>query len=104
MMGDYIERQMAIDAIGKAMPEPSTPDFKGVRDYEAHIACEAFSDAAMIIKNISPAKVRPVVHGKWEYNEFGCYCSACHEYALNDEHGPHKTSYCPECGADMMEE
>lgn len=45
--------------------------------------------------------VRPVVRGKWKKigkNSFIFVCSAC------DKTFPYKTSFCPNCGADMREE
>lgn len=91
MMGDYVDRKVVFDAI---------------QDTLIDTECQEFVQRLVDEKldTIPSADVRPVVHGKWEYEEYGCYCSICHEYALEDEYGPHKTSYCPECGADMMEE
>ena len=59
------------------------------------------------IKAIPAADVAPVVHGRWEVDEFGHFCSACREYAEEIERGedlqlaPMLTPYCPNCGAKM---
>ena len=59
------------------------------------------------INSIPAADVAPVVHGRWEVDEFGHFCSACREYAEEIERGedlqlaPMLTPYCPNCGAKM---
>lgn len=39
----------------------------------------------------------PVVHGRWDIDEFGVFCTECKEYAIENE----RTDYCPNCGAKM---
>lgn len=60
------------------------------------------ADIESIISEIPAASVREDVRARWEYDEFGCYCTACHEYAVDVDGVPHKTEYCPECGARMI--
>ena len=49
-----------------------------------------------------------VVHGRWEVDEFGHYCTACREYGPEIEGDAeivdllkYGTPYCPNCGAKM---
>lgn len=48
-MSDTISRAAAIDAIGKAIPQLTTPDGCGEFDHEIQIADEAFLDCMKII-------------------------------------------------------
>lgn len=102
-MADHIERQAVLDAIGKAIPNPSTPDFKGAKDYEAHIACEAFADAAMIVEELPAANVREDVHGEWEPGN--PVCPVCGESKFKgldaDIWADWQPPFCPNCGARM---
>lgn len=55
------------------------------------------------IEDFKPAEVRPVVRGRWVYEEpnsansfKGCYwCDQCHQPVY------YKKNFCPDCGADM---
>lgn len=53
---DVISRQDAIDAVGKAMPQLTTPDGCGEFDHEIQIAAEAFSDCMKIINDLPSAQ------------------------------------------------
>ena len=49
---------------------------------------------------IHAADVRPVVHGKWKFDDFDgdgfdYQCSACEQYSRSNY------DFCPHCGADM---
>ena len=55
----------------------------------------------------------PVVHGRWITNKYGeTVCSECDKNALqvltgclvNRHFEPHKSKFCPNCGARMDEE
>lgn len=47
-------------------------------------------------------EARPVVHGRWENNEYGLQCSKCRCDSLyNGFNHPAKSTFCPNCGADM---
>lgn len=97
-MDDYISRQATIQAFENA-------DKDIIADYGERYGCECgFSTETVnqTINNTPSADVKPVVYARWEYDEFGCYCSGCHEYAVEVYGEPHKTSYCPECGAEMI--
>lgn len=62
-------------------------------------------NAAMALQEYESGEYEKVVHAHWEFDEFGCYCTNCHEYADEDNDGVCKqSSYCPECGAKMDEE
>lgn len=65
-----------------------------------------------IIKEIPPADVVPVVHGRWIKNDgrSGWHCSCCgkddlyaYPYTENNEREL-QDFYCPNCGAKMDEE
>lgn len=104
-MADYIERKAVLDAIGKAMPSQSTPDFKGVKDYEAHIACEAFADAATIVEKLPAANVREDVQGEWvlentREKSYMRVCSVCKRTAYCCT-PVFSYCFCPNCGARM---
>ena len=58
------------------------------------------------IAEIPEADVSRVVHGRWEVDEFGHFCTVCREYTEEVENGegqldPLITPYCPNCGARM---
>ena len=85
-MAECIEREAVFSAIWKTSSEH-----------------DVFFPAIILdaIKSIPAADVRPVARGKWRgIGKTGriFVCSAC------DKTFPYKTSYCPNCGADMREE
>jgi hypothetical protein len=44
----------------------------------------------------------PVVHGRWEHNEYGLQCSKCACDSLyNGFNHPVRSAFCPNCGAVM---
>lgn len=46
--------------------------------------------------------VYTVIHGKWQIDEFGNFCSNCKEYVESTaEDKKMNTNYCPNCGAKM---
>ena len=89
-MAEYIEREAAIDAC-----------FDGWNN-NAH-------DCADNIRSIPAADVRPVVRGKWEWNDNNgyYYCGNCKAASpREDQDGEYIDcpNFCPNCGADMREE
>ncbi len=81
-MAEYIDKWQAVANLMDA----------GLRDTAAAVDAIQFMPAA---------DVRPVVRGKWRgIGKTGriFVCPAC------DKTFPYKTSYCPNCGADMREE
>jgi hypothetical protein len=124
---DLISRQAAIDAVGKAMPQLTTPDGCGEFDHEIQIADEAFSDCMKIINDLPSAQPftaeqiqtmqelesaqvekayelgkadRPT--GRWHIEPgIGCFCSKCSFDIGNDLDFMEYVHYCPKCGADM---
>lgn len=86
-MSDYINREEAIEKLKKIM------SFKDAVYLDGIIS---------ILESVPTAHVREDVQGEWKYDEFGCYCTACNEYAVEVDEEPRKTSYCPECGARMV--
>lgn len=80
-MADYIEREVALGIVKRTSGDYAT----------------AFSE----ISRLPASNVRKDVQGEWRYDEFGCYCTICYEYAVEIDNIPRKTVYCPECGARM---
>lgn len=94
-MSDLISRQAAIDAI---TDECIVNNMDSVRDTELHRCKRA---THRILANLP--SVDPVKHGEWVWqdspvfgNPYGSYmCPLCQNTM------PHKTNYCPNCGAKM---
>lgn len=85
-MAEYIERGRLKEAI--------SADCQHLFSFDT-----SFYDMVMIDIDEVPAEdVAPVVHGRWEVDEFGRCCSACKEY-IPDDFAP--SEYCPNCGAKM---
>lgn len=83
-MGDYIEKQEAIDAAKHAWAKGLEP--------------------TQYIEQILAANVRPVVRGRWKYfcKQNKAVCTVCSfERDLDQNFG--KAIACPNCGADMRE-
>lgn len=72
-MADLIDRQEALDAMAKAMPNLTTPDGSGEFDRDIHIADEAFVDCMQIINELPSAQPAwiPCSERMPEY-PFGC--------------------------------
>lgn len=94
MATEYISRE--------AMHRANRCEWDGVcGDYDGH---QIFIDNENMIDSIPVADVRPVIRGKWEWNEhYGLYeCSNCHNSFVDEEWVKEgKWQYCPSCGADM---
>lgn len=91
-MSEYIERQLAENELGKAMPRLETPDGRGERDYEIEIAQAAFVDAIGVIQRLPAADVAPVVRGHWEVEkEDWGFCEAI---GRNHVHRKFRCSVC----------
>ena len=106
--GDYISREAAIEAMYK--------------DAEAHPGHTFWTSQYEALRNIPAADVRPVVRGKWEDVEVtyvadkttlpferisSMRCNQCNRYHTEIYYYGNPTEmahYCPNCGADMMEE
>lgn len=43
---------------------------------------------------------KPVVHAKWDVDEYGWFCTNCHEY-LKEYEEKFLYKFCPNCGARM---
>lgn len=81
-------------------------------DFAQHIADKELSadDAGTVqwvLSHTPTFRQGPVIYAKWETDEFGCFCSACKEYAEEIEGEdaqlvPLRTPYCPQCGAKMI--
>lgn len=113
-MSDLISRQAAIDALRKALYayEDKTEkqfiesDELDINDWIQHrIFVQNMSDIdRQTIQNLPTIEAEPIKHGRWIYddeaypggNPYGHYnCDQCGESV------PHKTIYCPNCGARM---
>lgn len=86
-MAEYIEKQVAIDALHEAY-EARNPTQNAIMD-----------KATMVIFRLPPADVRPVVRGRWEISCDGWYpyCPVCKE----EPPGRTMTPFCPMCDADL---
>ncbi len=101
MSAEYIEREAAIDTVGKWL-------FSVFGMKETDRAATVFKK----LRSIPSAEVRPVVRGKWidrddDYHGWNMWaCSACGEEFVLTEGTPDMNDYhfCPNCGADMREE
>lgn len=90
-MDEYIERELAIEALSRGE------------------GCGNVCRRA--IERILSADVAPVRHGRWisltECSNAGVYCSICHkkvykeDYAWCNRKNKVRSSYCPNCGAKM---
>lgn len=92
-MADYIDREAAM------------PDLfcEGVSCQDCPFLIHSINGGCRIadyIKAIPSADVKPVVHGKWIYNEHTCReeCSVCGIRNISAFR-----NFCPNCGADMRE-
>ena len=104
-MSDLIDRQTAIEAIAKMMPQSFTPDGSHPADKEIFIAQEAFADCIKTIE-ILPSAQPERIKGHWIEHDDGlvaCECSVCHEKYNLYEEDVFERNYCPNCGADMRE-
>ena len=89
MATEYIEKQKAIDNIEKSFDKETI-----LNRFIRKIAISA-------VRRMEPADVRPVVRGKWLYedsasNYLAYKCSVCGTGGRL-----HKFSFCSQCGADM---
>lgn len=104
-MGDYIDRQAALDALGEkpfaSVPWGDEHELGMYRQYEKDKA---------LIEAVPPADVEPVRHGRWErasYDE--AICSECGFDGWTgflssqeaDEKWRYLPPYCERCGAKM---
>ena len=89
-MAEYIDRDMFLKMISH---KPSCP----TTDREDRLI-NGFISA---VKNCPAADVRPVVRGKWVL-----WMRIPEDYVCDEceWHSRIKTSFCPNCGADMREE
>ena len=88
-MTEYIEREVAIDAIMKV--------YVGTAGYKAR---ERVFEAEEAVHRLPVADVAPVVHGRWKcQGDCGVTeCSAC-GWSIEEYVGDY--AYCPGCGARM---
>lgn len=95
-MAEYIEREKI-----------------GLTDFEIAMCNGDYKEGMKMfldkIASIPAADVRPVVRGKWiwfgDCSNEGLYCSVC-KNKIHEVRKPKKklSNFCPNCGADMMEE
>ena len=90
-MSDYIDRQVALDALG--VTKNATKYGGDHSGYDTRMLYE-IHDA---LTGIPAADVVPVVHARWEKKkDIGLfYCSECGLPSM------HKWPYCERCGAKM---
>ena len=91
-MAEYIPKQAAIDAMKQLPHEYGTKEQRARTGGIA--ACQ------MVVRNLEPADVRPVVRGRWKKNDNGTYsCERCHSWIPEEQW--HYANWCLYCGADM---
>ena len=96
MVGDYISREAAKEAI-----------YKTAEEYDEYDKCDriaiiALNNADEILNDIPAANVVEVRHASWiedgYYNE-PCVCSNCGEPCKDTVMGKPRWNYYPSCGA-----
>lgn len=107
-MSDYISREKALNALGE---QPLNWN-----DSEVSIAERAmWEEHKTAIENIPSENVKPVVYGKWVYNEngmdFNLGAWKCNKCGCRNNNLPvtkrinplifSGSNFCPNCGADM---
>lgn len=102
-MNDYLKRGDVLGRFtyyqGDRIPEVDVDNFP---------TTITFRDAKRVIREVSAADARPVVHARWEpeeniFDDSTWCCSSCHEpwtliAGTPEENGMH---FCPNCGAQM---
>ena len=108
-MAEYIEREALADYLNT----PFTMSMGFLSEDVCNGANEAREIMMHILSEIPAADVRPVVRGKWVYDEEYCElsgedsvkCSICGDEFILDEWGmddfTNMMHYCPNCGADL---
>ena len=120
-MSDLIDRQTAIEAIAKMMPQSFTPDGSHPADKEIFIAQEAFADCIKTIEILPPAQPERI-RGHWieskglntlmkkfiEKGETWRVCDKCgagfmigYQYECDKLYHETFHNFCPKCGAEM---
>ena len=104
-MSDYISREEAIMAVTRAKLPDTTPEGVPIANGKRSV-----TDCVRRIKDIPAADVRPVLRGRWVFDENDIlHCSVCdceniammYEVESKLELVP---KYCPNCGAKMEAE
>ena len=93
---EYIEREAVMQKFADHVKRSNNSDFAPV---------PTWNQAVQIVEDFHAADVRPVVRGRWIWQDAPCFGNPYGSYKC--ECGclmPHKTNFCPNCGADMMEE
>ena len=105
-MAEYIERGLALSAMNVVVTHANAIAGNSVILQKV---CGILEDCKNIINDCPAADVAPVVHGRWEAQEFWKYenkhsilyktnrCSLCHY----DVSSRLLYNYCPNCGARM---
>ena len=99
-MSDYIRKVDAVDAVEFGITLASAINIEtGERTELFQRENDELREAVKRIKDIEPADVVQVRHGKWTHKpdvHGVVYCSEC-DYELHIN----ATSFCPKCGAKM---
>lgn len=94
-MADYIDRQVAIDALGE---RPLNWDDN---EFDMGLVVQFDADRRML-EAVPSADVQPVRHGWWiEDKEVEFVCSECGEQCANTVMGMPRDRYCKWCGTRM---
>ena len=106
MADEYIRKADAVDAVEFGITLASAINIEtGERTELFQRENDELREAVKRIKDIEPADVAPVVHGKWidedpAFAEYFANCSVCgYEIDVHNERG--YFNFCPNCGAKM---
>lgn len=66
-----------------------------------HPVVLAYGDCYEKLTKLPTVECEEQKTGEWVVDEFGHYCSVCHEYAQNDGDEFRPSPFCPECGARL---
>ena len=93
-----MKRLIELDAALKLISEEGINQAEQYADRH-HPVVLAYGDCYEKLTKLPAIEYEEQKTGEWLVDEFGHYCSVCHEYAQNggDEFRP--SPFCPECGA-----
>lgn len=111
-MTDIEEFHRMLDKRGIAWYEVGDTTFFGVSNYDCHYAANEFIECGLTVNPLTPEQVVAVTMGRGtcrnaapEYLDFLCSeCGFMHYHSdENDDGEGNDWSYCPRCGAEVIE-
>lgn len=105
-MTDYIDKQVAMDALEKEKPTPFVYKDGSIDPFGAGRQNQWYKDGIAIM-NLPSVEVEPIRHGYWnhDYDNVSVTgtCSVCGWQSMLMETDVADMPYCPNCGAKMDE-